>query len=320
MFTISMVCLPFYPCFHLFTVNALLNLSVSINTCLGRLLISQLSLSRVLSLPLPLPPSHPSNPPSSPLTIQQKKQPKSDDDDEVAAAPKLNRMPTAAAAAKRSKKRRASSSSSSREVEDPDVIPFLASTRFKRGSALTSSGAGGVLGTLAKRAGKALVASSVFRFVAEEKIFETVVGMLAYRVAFQWSKDTTATKKARLLFTVYICLYLGALLYSRQQAIVLQDTRTVKVAAMPAMLSSLFDVAKKLKKGEGLGSLGGGGGMGGLMGGLQGVVSPQEKEMKFKEYDLSQVKSALDRFSMFLVGMTFLHFKMKNTYMIMYWG
>jgi hypothetical protein len=230
-------------------------------------------------------------------------------------------MTTAAAAAKRSKKRRASSSSSSQEEDDPDVIPFLASTRFKRGSALTSAGAGGMFGTLAKRAGKALVASSAFRFVAEEKIFETVVGMLAYRVAFQWSKDTTATKKARLLFTLYICLYLGALIYSRQQAIILQDTRTVKVAAMPAMLSSLFDVAKKLKKGEGLGALGGGGGgVGGLMGGLQGLASPQEKEMTFKEYDLSQVKSALDRFSMFLVGMTFLHFKMKNTYMIMYWG
>lgn len=316
MFTIYMACFPFYPCFHLFTNNALLYLCVLINTCLGRLLVSQPSLSHVLQLP---PPSHhhPSNPSLPKPPIQQKKQAKSDDDDEVAAALKLNRMPTAAAAAKRSKKRRASpSSSSSQEEDDPDVIPFLASTRFKRGSALTSSGAGEVFGTLAKRAGKALVASSVFRFIAEEKIFETVVGMLAYRVAFQWSKDTTATKKARLLFTLYICLYLGALLYSRQQAIVLQDSRTVKVTAMPAMLSSLFDVAKKLKKGEGLGA----GGMGGLMGGLQGVVSPQEKEMTFKEYDLSQVKSALDRFSMFLVGMTFLHFKMKNTYMIMYWG
>ncbi len=224
-------------------------------------------------------------------------------------------MPTVAAAAKRSKKRR-SSSTSQEDDDDPDVIPFLASTRFKRGNSLTSSGAGGVFATLAKRAGKTLVASSAFRFIAEEKLFETVIGMLAYRVAFQWSKDTTALKKARLLFTLYICLYLGALLYSRQQAIELQDTRTLKVAAMPAMLSSLFDVAKKLKKGEGIGEAG----VGGLMGGLQGLASPQEKEMTFKEYDLGQIKSALDRFSMFLVGMTFLHFKMKNTYMIMYWG
>lgn len=203
-----------------------------------------------------------------------------------------------------------SRSSTASLEEDPDVIPFLASTRFKRGEALTSQGGGGLLFTLARRAGKALVGSSAFRFVAEEKIFETVAGMLAYRIAFQWSKDSTATRKARLLFTLYVCLYLGALLYSRQQAIAQQDARTLKVAAVPAVLSSLLDMAKKMKKGESPGGLPG----------LASLARPQEKEMTFRDYDLGQIKAALDRFSLFLVGMTFLHFKMKNTYMIMYWG
>ncbi len=230
---------------------------------------------------------------------QQKKKASDAEDDEATV-----KMPTTLGKRPKRTKRAAHGG------DDPDVIPFLASTRFKRGDALTSAGSGSMLLTLAKKAGKALVQTSAFKFVAEEKIFETVVGMLAYRVAFQWSKDPTATRKARLLFTLYICLYLGALIYCRNQALVLQDTRTLKVAAMPAMLGSLLEAAKKLKKGEG---------MGGLAGGLPGFAG-QEKELTFKEYDLAQVKSSLDRFTMFLIGMTFLHFKMKNVYMIMYWG
>lgn len=54
--------------------------------------------------------------------------------------------------------------------EDPDVIPFLASTkgRFKKGADLTSSSElTGFLGRAAKGLGRAFVGSSVFRFMAE---------------------------------------------------------------------------------------------------------------------------------------------------------
>jgi hypothetical protein len=146
----------------------------------------------------------------------------------------------------------------------------------------------------------------------QEKLFETVAGMLAYRVAFSWSKDPSSARKARLLFTLYVCLYLGSLLYVRRQALALDDGRTLKVAAVPAMLGSLMEMAKKMKQQGGAG-----GALGGLNAALSGV---QEKEMTFREYDLQQVKSAMDRFALFLLGMTFLHFKMKNIYMIMYWG
>ena len=139
--------------------------------------------------------------------------------------------------------------------------------------------------------------------------------MVAYRVAFSWSKDPASARKARLLFTLYACLYLGALLYCRQQALRLDDARTVKVSAVPAMLGSLVDMAKKMKQQGAAGALGGG-----LNAAFAGVGAAQEKEMTFREYDLQQVKSAMDRFAMFLLGMTFLHFRMKNIYMIMYWG
>lgn len=54
--------------------------------------------------------------------------------------------------------------------DDPDVIPFLASTkgRFKKGADLTSSSElTGFLGRAAKGLGRAFVGSSVFRFMAE---------------------------------------------------------------------------------------------------------------------------------------------------------
>ena len=76
---------------------------------------------------------------------------------------------------------------------------------------------------------------------------------------------------------------------------------------MPMVLANLLDMAKKMRKGE----------AGGFQ--MPSFAAKEETEMTYREYDLNQVKSSFDKYGLFLIGMTFLHFKMKNISMIMYW-
>lgn len=84
-------------------------------------------------------------------------------------------------------------------------------------------------------------------FVLQGKSFEAVSGMLAWRLAFALGKDPAMARKARLLFTVYLAMYLGYLLYVRHAALQNNDTRLVKVR-----LAGQQQAADRRKAGAGM--------------------------------------------------------------------